>query len=205
MCLNVPTPGPVGSRTEDEDRWMLDGLRGNGIAPLHHLENYMTAPHLPAATRQAVAERLIRAGRVVPVEIEGLRHPCFALPEHLDLIGRLSPPRGTRLICPFDSFLFQRKRAEELLDFRYRVEIYVPREKRVFGYYVLPILHQGQLIGRLDPKFDRRRGLLLVHAVHYESWFRPDAAFRANLQTELESLATFLGARDIRLPSERSG
>ena len=104
------------------------------------------------------------------------------------------------LICPFDSFLWQRKRAEQLLDFRYRVEIYVPPAKREFGYYVLPILHDGRLVGRLDPKLHRDRGELEIKAIYLEPGFERGTGFERMLGETLDSLRRFVAAERLTLP-----
>ena len=191
------TPAPL---AEYEDGWLFTGLSGNGIATEKHLENYLTAPRLPAADRKRVIARNLRKKRVIEVEVEGRRGTWLALPEDVKRARELPAPRGTTLICPFDSLLWQRRRAEELLDFRYRIEIYVPPAKRVFGYYVLPILHDGRLVGRLDPKLHRDRGELEIKAIHLEPGFRKHAEFKEGLAASVRALAEFLGATSLRLP-----
>jgi len=120
--------------------------------------------------------------------------------ESCDGIDRLPEPAGTTLICPFDSLLWQRKRAAELLDFRYTVEIYVPAKRRKYGYYVLPILHDGRLVGRLDPKLHRDRGVLEIRALHLEPDFTPTTRFETALNDTVADLAGFLGATGIVMP-----
>lgn len=200
MAERVYPEGPVASPAAYEDSWLLIGLSGCGIAPERHLVNYMTGPSLKAPDRKRVIARNLRKGRVVEVRVRGLRGACYALPEHLDDLDRLPEPAGTNLICPFDSLLWQRKRAEELLGFTYSIEIYVPPPKRVFGYYVLPILHEGRLVGRLDPKMHRDRGVLEVRALHLEPEFEPTAGFIGGLGEAIESMAEFVGAGDIEMP-----
>lgn len=196
-----PEVDPVRTR-ELEDSWLLIGLSGNGIASERHLVNYMTAPALESAARKRVIERNLERGRIVRVRVKGARGPFYALPEHLDTLDEAPDPAGTTLLSPFDSLLWQRKRAEDLLDFEYRVEIYVPPEKRRYGYYVLPILHDGRLVGRLDPKLHRDRAALEVKALHLEPWFEATTGFVAGLRDALESLAEFVGADDLRLPRD---
>ena len=198
VAERVYPDGPVASLTEYRDSWLLIGLSGCGIAPERHLVNYLTAPELNAAERRRVIARNLRKKRIVEVDVEGLRGPCYALPEHLEAIDRLPEPTGTTLICPFDSLLWQRKRAAELLDFEYAVEIYVPAAKRKYGYYVLPILHDGRLVGRLDPKLHRDRGLLEIRALHVEPGCATTANFGVQLDDAIADLANFLGAADIR-------
>jgi uncharacterized protein YcaQ len=90
-----------------------------------------------------------------------------------------------------------RERTERLFGFRFRMEIYVPRAARRYGYYVLPVLHGDRLVGRVDPAMDRPRRRLLVHVVHAE----PDAPASAGpaLATALHELAAFLGAEEVEL------
>ena len=183
-----------------EDAWLFTGLSGNGVATEKHLTNYVTAPRLRAADRKRVIARNLRKGRVVEVEVEGRKGAFLARPEDLEGASRLPAPEGTTLISPFDSLLWQRERAEDLLDFRYRIEIYVPPAKRKYGYYVLPILHEGRLVGRLDPKLHRDRDELEIRAIHLEDGFRRSRAFATAFAEALRDLGRFLGAERISLP-----
>jgi hypothetical protein len=116
---------------------------------------------------------------------------------HPDADDRPVPPRTT-LLCPFDRLIHDRDRAEALWGFRYRIEIYVPAAKREYGYYVLPILHDDRLIGRLDPVHDKKARVLRVKAVYAEPGAPPHAwpAVRA----ALDDLARWIGADDVVLP-----
>ncbi len=201
LAERVYPPGPIASRRDYEDSWLFIGLAGNGVAPARHLANYVTVPHPKAPLKREIIARNLRAGRIVEVEVDGLAGPCYALPELLEEVSKLPPPRGTNLVCPFDSLLWQRARAAELLDFDYRIEIYVPRGQRRYGYYVLPIFHEGRFVGRLDPKLDRSAGRLLVHAIHLEPGFKADAGFKRGLSGCLSELAAWLGAGSIDLPA----
>ena len=124
----------------------------------------------------------------------------YALPEHLEGLSRIPKPRGTTLICPFDSFLWQRCRAEDLLNFHYRIETYTPPAKRIFGYYLMPILHEGALVGRLDPKMHRDQAELEIKGIFLEDGFRRNKNFDRGLADTLEDLAVFLAADKIALP-----
>jgi uncharacterized protein YcaQ len=200
LAERVYPEGPAASLSELEDSWLLVGLAGNGIATERHLTNYLTSPTLQAASRKRVIARNLERKRIVEVRVDGLAGPCYALPEHLEGLADLPEPQGTTLICPFDSFLFQRQRAEDLLDFSYRIEIYVPPPKRKFGYYVLPILHDGRLVGRLDPKLHRDRAVLEIKSLHLEPGFESTKTFERALGDTLADLAGFLGADDLELP-----
>ncbi len=112
-------------------------------------------------------------------------------------------PRTT-LLSPFDNLICDRARTKLLFDFDYTIEIYVPKSKRKFGYYVLPILRGDRLIGRIDAAMDRARGVLHINAIFAE----PNAPTNAtrSIQDAIERLAKFLGANAItytkRVPRE---
>ena len=202
LAERVYPEGDARTTVEYHDSWLLRGLAANGPAPDRHLVNYFTAPRLKAPERKRVIARNLRKKRVREVTVDG--ETWLALPEHLDRLAEAPEPAGTTLLCPFDSALWQRQRAEDLLDFRYRIEIYVPAPKRVHGYYCLPILHEGRLVGRLDPKLHRDREALEVRSVHLEPGFRGGRAFERALSDALEDLARFNGATSIeRAPTGR--
>jgi len=200
LAERVYGEGPAATLSEWQDGWLLSGLSGNGVASEKHLLNYCTHPRLRAPERRRVIARNLRSGRVVEVEVDGLTGTFLARPEHLEGASRLPPARGTTLICPFDSLLWQRERAQDLLGFTYRIEIYVPAPKRRYGYYVLPILHDGRLVGRLDPKLHRDRDELQIKALHLEPGCRRGQAFDAGLAESVRDLATFVGAQTVTLP-----
>jgi uncharacterized protein YcaQ len=95
-------------------------------------------------------------------------------------------------LSPFDRLIHDRDRAEALWDYRYRLEMYVPKAKREYGYYVLPILRGDRLVGRIDPVLDRKTGVLKVNSVHWEPGVKP-----VSLQRPLRDLAKFIGADSI--------
>ena len=126
------------------------------------------------------------------VEVDGWSKPAFLHPD------AATPRRvtGRAVLSPFDSLIWFRDRTERLFDFTYRVEIYTPKPKRVFGYYVLPFLLDGQLVGRVDLKADRPAGVLRAQA----SWVENDLdnpidrpAIAEELAAELAGMAAWLG------------
>jgi uncharacterized protein len=142
--------------------------------------------------RERALEALIREGRFVPVQIDGLAGDWLA---HAELLERgPGEPRST-LLSPFDKLVYYRDRTEELFGFRFRLEIYVPKAKREYGYFVLPFLHGHELVGRIDPLFDRKTGVLTVNAVHWEPGAPKDA--RPALKTAVAELAEWLGATEV--------
>jgi len=103
-------------------------------------------------------------------------------------------PKRTTVLSPFDRLIHDRDRAEALWGFFYRLEMYVPKAKRQYGYYVLPVLHGDRIVGRIDPVFDRKSRVLTVNAVYTEDGVRFP---QTGLQRALKSLAKFVGAEEI--------
>jgi uncharacterized protein len=165
-------------------------LRARGVATMQQFG--FAFDGRPPGWERALRE-LVREGVAVPSTIDGIPGDWFA---HAELLDRPFRPR-TALLSPFDDLVSDRDRTEQLFGFRFRLEIYVPKAKREFGYFVLPVLHGDRLVGRIDPKFDRRTGVLHVHAVHAE----PDVPASAGpaVARAIHELARWLGADDVAI------
>ena len=141
-----------------------------------------------------LVDRMAKSGRLIEVDVEGwdktgYLHPDAVLPR---------TARGTALLSPFDNLIWYRPRVERLWNFRYRIEIYVPEPQRIYGYYVLPFMLDGQLVGRVDLKTDRQAGLLRVKGAFAEPDVDKPAVGRV-LYEELELVANWLGMDDIEI------
>ncbi len=191
-------------------------LHAMGAASYADLRMYLTFPRMGVAERRDTLREMLAAGEVAEIAVPGPAGPWYALATDLPALARAgrrrAASRGTALLAPFDSFLWHRERSRRLFGFDYRIEVYTPGHKRVHGYYTLPILHDGQLIGRLDPKTHREERRLEVRAIHLERWFArgepppaaswgvPDRdAALAGIAEALRSLATFVGADHVTL------
>lgn len=103
-----------------------------------------------------------------------------------------------RLLCPFDPVLRDRARVQRLFCFDYRFEAFVPGPQRQYGYYVLPVLEGERLVGRVDPKYHRARGVLEIRRVFWEPGVRVTRARRLRLDEAAERLARMIGADEVR-------
>lgn len=160
---------------------------------------------LEIAEAKAWCEAAAAAGRLSPVAVEGadgtLQKGAFALADWEARLRRLpEAPACIRLLSPFDPVLRDRARCLRRFGFDYRFEAFTPEPKRVFGYYALPILEGERLLGRLDPKLHRDRGLLEVKGLWWEPGVRPTKARLRALRDALERLAAFVGAGDLAGP-----
>lgn len=187
-------PDAVRPPAGEEARRLLDiQLRALGISKLSRF-GWTFEGARPPGWEGALAG-LEREGRAVRVTVDGLRGERWA---HAEVLERTFRPR-TVLLSPFDRLIHDRERAEETFGFRFRLEIYVPKAKREYGYFVMPILQGDRIVGRLDPSFDRSANVLRINAVHAE----PDAPADAwpAIRKQIDELAAWLGADDIEKPS----
>ena len=133
------------------------------------------------------------------VEIEGVARPWFCLKDDAERFTETEPLQATFFLAPLDPLIYDRERTRDLFEFDYTWEVYTPEAKRRWGYYVLPILHNGTLVGRLDPKIDRKTGTLQVRSLTLE----PDADV-VSVAQRLRSFAHFLGMKTLDLRSVSS-
>ena len=177
--------------TELEQRrhQLLSRYRGNGLLGLTG-EYTIWAGLGKAPERNALRDRLIDEGMIVPVEVEGFRGPRLILADELPLLANAeaevaaetatgSPPRpgghepGAVFLAPLDPLAWDRDLLLRLWGFDYRWEVYVPAAKRRWGYYVLPLLYGDRLVGRIEPRIDRRTGTLRILGLWWEDGFDP--------------------------------
>ena len=179
--LAMPAPPEHEARKE----LIVRAARSMGVATSFDLADYHRQRH--PVVKPLVAE-LVEEGRLLPAAVEGWTHRGYVHPDAI--VPRRVSARA--LLSPFDSLVWNRDRTERLFRFRYRIEIYTPAAKRIHGYYVLPFLLGDELVGRVDLKSDRARGVLVVQSAFGEPGVAEDVV-AAELLDELELMAGWLG------------
>ena len=176
---------------------LLHAAEALGVATEKDLRDYFRLG--PADSRGRLAE-LEEAGELLRCEVQGWKQPAWCRPA-------AKIPRkvaASALLSPFDSLVWERSRTERLFDFRYRLEIYTPVHKRVYGYYVLPFLHNERIAARVDLRAERALGRLAVHAVHEEEPGLDEEGVQA-LAINLRRMADWLGLERVQLNCQRVG
>ncbi len=150
---------------------------------------------------KAWTDTALASGLIEPVEItghDGGTRTAFARPGLREIADAApEPTRRLRVLSPFDPALRDRKRAERLFGFHYRIEIFVPAPKRKYGYYVFPLLEGAQLVGRIDMSADRDAGVLRVKALWPEHGVKWGSGRQDRLEAELDRMARFAGVETV--------
>lgn len=176
----------------------LKAVRALGVCRAGWIADYYRTrrPHVDPA---ALAGR----GELVQVAVTGWDEPAYIHPDHLDLARQaaegLLVPSVTTLLSPFDPVVWDRRRALELFGFDYRLECYTPAAKRRYGYFTLPILRRGALVGRVDAKAHRREGVFELKLLALEPGMRTSARFWDDIAQALVRCARWHGCPQVRV------
>ncbi len=141
----------------------------------------------------ATLKKMVAEGELIPTEIEGVKETAYLLAEQKHLAEQAEEgslcSTVTTLLSPFDPVVSDRDRALALFDFFYRIEVYTPSHKRKYGYFTLPILHKGELVGRLDAKAHRKEGRMEIRTLHLEPKTSPNEGLAEALAQTLRNFA----------------
>ncbi|HET7398909.1 MAG TPA: crosslink repair DNA glycosylase YcaQ family protein [Intrasporangium sp.] len=188
--LEAPTP----TAAEAHKELVRRAAMSHGVATARCLADYYRLRQAPAPDRpsaQATVAELVEEGELVRVQVEGWSRPAYLHRE----ARRPRKVSARALLSPFDPVVWERERTERLFDFRYRIEIYTPADKRVHGYYVLPFLLDDAIVARVDLKADRPGRVLVVKGAYAEPAAPLETA--QELAEELRQLAGWLGLDDV--------
>ena len=185
--LNLPTP----SERDARKQLLVRSAIAQGVSTLADLADYYRQK--PAAVKPLIAE-LVEEGELRAVAVDGWTEKAF-VHRNAKLPTKL---HATALLSPFDSLVWFRPRSERLFNFYYRIEIYTPQAKRQFGYYVLPFMMNGEMVGRVDLKADRGNSTLLANSVHVEKGVKR-SAIRDALNIEIHTMANWLGLEQVQI------
>lgn len=201
--LHLPDWTPRHELTPEQitERAIMKSIKALGIATEAQIKRHFTRWRYTGSAK--VLAQLVKDQTLTPLAVltedgqELWKKPAYIHNDDLALLERVEngefSPR-TVLLSPFDNLICDRERTEQLWDFYYRIEIYVPKAKRVYGYYVLPILQGDRLVGRIDAQFDKKSKTLVLNKIYFEDRVSVDMPA---LRQSVEILADQLGAKNI--------
>jgi uncharacterized protein YcaQ len=207
-------PGELLAVRESEEDAMrhrlLSRFRAVGLAtPRSATEVMYGTGAAPERERDTAA--LVEAGALLAVEVEGLRGPRYLMADELPLleearVGHGGAP-GVAFLAPLDPLVWDRRLLRALWSFDYIWEVYVPEAKRRWGYYVLPLLFGERLVGRIEPRYERRTRTLRIVGIWFEEGFAPmeEPGFLDALREAVEAYRRFVGARSVSWPRSNPG
>jgi uncharacterized protein len=184
---------------ETRRQFVLRSVHALGLCKASWIADY----YRTRRPQQGDPEQLVAEGELLRVRVEGWDEALYLHPERLELAqlaaaGKLAPS-VTTLLSPFDPVVWDRKRALELFDFDYRLECYTPAPKRRYGYFTLPILRRGALVGRVDAKAHRREGVFELKSLVLEPGVRVSERFTRDIAAAVLRCASWHGCQEVRL------
>lgn len=196
---DIPVP-----EDDDLNRLLLQhAMRAMGVATAPWLTDYWRTGGYAYVSNKDVRRLmpvLAETGDVVPVMVEGIKEQAWLDVNQLatleNLRNRSGWPTKTTFLSPFDNLIWNRGRFEQLWDVFYRLEIYTPAAKRQYGYYNMPILHRGKIVGLMDPSLNRKEGVLTIRSIHLIPGVKPTPALARAVAKTLDEFTAFLGGTD---------
>jgi len=187
----------VDARVSEADirrEFLLGAVRALGITQARWIDDYF---RLNKKFKDATLDPHVESGELIRVDVRGWENPAYVHRDHAPLLARAARgglrAKHTTLLSPFDPVVWHRERASVMFGFDYTIECYVPGHKRRYGYFVLPILHRGRLIGRLDAKAHRASGEFEIKAIFLEPDVEPDESLIAEVATAIQRAADWHG------------
>lgn len=180
--------------------FVLGGVRALGVTQARWIADYF---RIGKRIKDADLESYVERGELLRVAVDDWKAPGYVHPDHRDAClagarGRLRATHTT-LLSPFDPVIWDRERVAAMFGFDYRIEVYVPAPKRIWGYYVLPILHRGRLVGRVDAKAHRAEGRFEVRALYLEDGVVDDDALAEAVARAISDCAEWHGTPEVAI------
>ena len=194
----IPADAPT--NTLDDEAYAVrrveEAMRRFGVADLAQIKT--RTYWVEKAILPRTIERFVEEGRLIPVSLptNPRKRPAWATPEALAVADSTQTSRTT-FLSPFDPLIYDRERTLNVFDFDYKLEMYVPKAERQFGHFTLPVVHDNELVGRLDSEVDRKANVLVVNRLSWEDR-QPKAAARVAVDAAIAELAAFVGATEVR-------
>jgi uncharacterized protein YcaQ len=195
---SVDTTPP--SEEERLDYFFRKTMKCLGVVKAEELRKYYHHHSIKLGlTRKQVVDRLNEMEGLVRCTLEDQKEQNYILEEDIPLLDKTKDFdfEDVRLLIYFDNMMWNRERIENLTGFVPKLEIYVPVDKRIYGYYTLPILYGDTLVARIEPKMERKKKKLIIRGYWKEVFFTETEEYRDKLQRNVENLATFHGAEEI--------
>ena len=179
-------------------------LQAHGFATAREIHDHLRSTNMQVIN--ATLAEMVETGEVVPLEVESMEKARqYALPDVVNKADTIGPATDkVSLLSPFDNLIIQRQRTQQLFDYNYRLECYVPAQKRRHGYFVFSILYADELVGRFDPKADRKASILYVRRQLFEPGFEVSDHFLALLAGKLREYAAMNGCDLVVLEEVRT-
>lgn len=182
---------------------LLHAMRALGVATAPWLTDYWRTgrfAYVPNKDVRRIMPLMAESGEVIPVKVEGIDEQVWMdanlMPVLENLRNRIGWPTKTTFLSPFDNLIWNRDRGRLLWDFDLPFEIYVPAAKRRYGYYNMPILHRGKIVGLIDPSLNRKEGMLTIKSIHLFDGVKPTPALAKAVAKTLDEFTAFLGGTD---------
>jgi len=209
----LPSNVDVTEPTEEERKrfFILKTADAWGLVRAREFSDYYvrgsTKTDMKTKTVENIIQQLIEEEFLTEVMVDEAKNQYYLLNEDADMLQAISKGDSevfeeVAFLSPFDNMTWCKPRIRELFGFSPKLETYVPRQKRKYGYYSLNILHKDKFVGRIDPKLHRKENLLEIKSLHLEREFTPDDAFKEKFVRALLSLKTFLNAEEIEFSGQ---
>jgi uncharacterized protein YcaQ len=196
------------SDTTEEERMTFFALRALGalgIAKPQEIRKYFQSPNRKLGSTKkllGILDNMVSEGQVERHSVEGDEKPFYCLPDDYQRLQELEAGNfrfdDVRLFIYFDSLLWIRKRVENLFGFVPKLEVFLPKTDRIYGFYHLPVLYGDRLVARIEPKMDRKNDILNILGYWVEDGFKPTEDYEEKLHKNLDNFAQFHGAKKIK-------